>query len=470
VLGRVQTRVSSVLAAARAAHARAEPRQLSAWTLRSRAAIMRWVGGGEDAAAVAALHELYASDPEWAPRSATPGRLAVMGAGVFNAMADHQTLSALFSSVWYTYTDTGGVSHTVELPADARALLIASVVMGFVTTALVLLRMFSGGADHRLVVDLSVIACAASAALLVTAAAGWQELVSTHAPPTASDVHLGVSLVAVALATAQTLLATLLLAADRLLLGSIDRLLRSDRRFVVAVLALSMWISLGALVYRAIEGWSYNTSVYFVIATVTTIGYGNITPVTLGGRLFTYPYALLGIVGVAFTLDATREKLAETVAALARLVERRHQARRRARRGAVPDAVVANVHPLRAPPLLWSWTAGLVLVALLWLGGAGVFVALQRGWNYNVATWFTFATVLTIGYGDFVPTDAGAVLFLEYYIFLGLTVLAYLLALMGETTRRSVEARFAKADVRTMPATPMHHRCCQMHANVGAFI
>lgn len=52
---------------------------------------------------------------------------------------------------------------------------------------------------------------------------------------------------------------------------------------------------LGTLVYHNLEGWGYIDSLYFSIITLTTIGYGDFSPQTTEGKLFTIFYIFLGI-------------------------------------------------------------------------------------------------------------------------------------------------------------------------------
>ena len=54
-------------------------------------------------------------------------------------------------------------------------------------------------------------------------------------------------------------------------------------------------IGIGTVAYQAIEGWSWIDSLYFSVITLTTIGYGDITPQTDTGKLFTVFYILLGL-------------------------------------------------------------------------------------------------------------------------------------------------------------------------------
>ena len=52
---------------------------------------------------------------------------------------------------------------------------------------------------------------------------------------------------------------------------------------------------LGMMSYHYLEGWGYVDSLYFSIITLTTIGYGDFSPQTTEGKLFTIFYIILGI-------------------------------------------------------------------------------------------------------------------------------------------------------------------------------
>ncbi len=63
----------------------------------------------------------------------------------------------------------------------------------------------------------------------------------------------------------------------------------------MALLALSVMITIGTVAYHQIEGWNWVTSFYFTVATLTTVGYGDIYPTTDLSRLFTACFALAGV-------------------------------------------------------------------------------------------------------------------------------------------------------------------------------
>jgi hypothetical protein len=68
-----------------------------------------------------------------------------------------------------------------------------------------------------------------------------------------------------------------------------------------AVSALIGMIALGTVVYKFLEGWTWIQSFYFSVATLSTVGYGDLHPTSDASRLFT---ALYIISGVAITLAA----------------------------------------------------------------------------------------------------------------------------------------------------------------------
>ncbi len=51
----------------------------------------------------------------------------------------------------------------------------------------------------------------------------------------------------------------------------------------------------GAWFYHAHEGWSWLDAFYFSVITLTTVGYGDFSPQTSGGKIFTMAYVLIGL-------------------------------------------------------------------------------------------------------------------------------------------------------------------------------
>ena len=51
----------------------------------------------------------------------------------------------------------------------------------------------------------------------------------------------------------------------------------------------------GTVFYQRVEDLTWVDSLYLTVMTLTTVGYGDVSPQTQGGRLFTVFYVLVGI-------------------------------------------------------------------------------------------------------------------------------------------------------------------------------
>jgi hypothetical protein len=68
-----------------------------------------------------------------------------------------------------------------------------------------------------------------------------------------------------------------------------------ETQVMVALAALLGLLVLGTVSYRLIEGWTWIDSFYFSVCTLTTVGYGDLSPTSEFSRLFTAVYALSGV-------------------------------------------------------------------------------------------------------------------------------------------------------------------------------
>jgi voltage-gated potassium channel len=60
-------------------------------------------------------------------------------------------------------------------------------------------------------------------------------------------------------------------------------------------LSLLLTIAIGSTFYVFVEGWSVLDAVYFSVVTLGTVGYGDFSPSTAPGKLFTMAYIVTGI-------------------------------------------------------------------------------------------------------------------------------------------------------------------------------
>src|SRR6267143_1617985 len=71
-----------------------------------------------------------------------------------------------------------------------------------------------------------------------------------------------------------------------------------------ALLAILVAIAVGTLGFHLIEGWSLWDSLYVTVQTVTTVGFGDVTPQTRAGRVFATGFMLVGVGIVLYALTS----------------------------------------------------------------------------------------------------------------------------------------------------------------------
>jgi voltage-gated potassium channel len=82
-------------------------------------------------------------------------------------------------------------------------------------------------------------------------------------------------------------------------------LLPSRARIRIVLLAVLSAIALGTLAFHLLEGWSILDSLYVTAQTVTTVGFGDLTPRTAVGRAFATVFMMLGVGIVLYALTST---------------------------------------------------------------------------------------------------------------------------------------------------------------------
>ena len=61
---------------------------------------------------------------------------------------------------------------------------------------------------------------------------------------------------------------------------------------LAVVIVMVFWAS---VFYRFVEGWSWLDSLYFSVVAVSTVGFGDFSPETAAGKLFTIGYIVVGL-------------------------------------------------------------------------------------------------------------------------------------------------------------------------------
>lgn len=84
------------------------------------------------------------------------------------------------------------------------------------------------------------------------------------------------------------------------------------RKLVFAALVVVLMIAIGAVGFRLLENFSWLDSFYTSAQTVTTVGYGDLTPTTRAGRLFAIFLMLTGVATVLYALTVLAQSVIQS--------------------------------------------------------------------------------------------------------------------------------------------------------------
>jgi potassium channel subfamily K len=262
------------------------------------------------------------------------------------------------------------------------------------------------------------------------------------------------------------------------------KLTMSQRTLMLQTICFLVYLLLGALVYSKIEGWEFLDALYWADFTCLTIGIGDdYTPSTHLGRGLLFPFALCGIVILGLVVGSIRslvldrskkklsarmtEKMRRRVLARVEKAEKKNKDGKTAkvtglgketakiltqapsddsvtemqRRKAEFEAMRA-VQEMAAEERKWiNFAISTFAFAFLWIIGALVFWFAEKNqqWSYFESFYFSYTTLLTIGYGDFQPISNSGKPFFVFWSLLAIPTLTILISNMGDTVVKTIK-------------------------------
>ncbi|KAI1313868.1 hypothetical protein EDD11_002439 [Mortierella claussenii] len=105
-----------------------------------------------------------------------------------------------------------------------------------------------------------------------------------------------------------------------------------QRLLIAEAMSLCFYLAIGALIVIYIEDWTFLDALFFVMVTITTIGFGDKVPESTGGRVFVVLYAAGGIVLLALVVNSIRYVILEDLHRRFAIRAKERKAKREARR------------------------------------------------------------------------------------------------------------------------------------------
>ncbi|KRY34355.1 TWiK family of potassium channels protein 7 [Trichinella spiralis] len=187
--------------------------------------------------------------------------------------------------------------------------------------------------------------------------------------------------------------------------------------------------------------WTIQSSVFFAITTMVTIGYGNVVPMTAEGRLLCIIFALFGCPLAIITIGNLGKFLSETVVFLYNKIQRGKMLLMKNIAIRFPLLKgLNNYDNFETTSLTYEdivvddtgISAFFVLSIFVFYNAAGalLFTSMER-WSFMDSLYFCFISISTVGFGDFVPKNDPWYIILYCYTALGIAITTMCIDLVG---------------------------------------
>ena len=163
------------------------------------------------------------------------------------------------------------------------------------------------------------------------------------------------------------------------------------------------------------DGWSLEDAWFFSVVTLTTVGYGVLTPSTELNRGITLIYVILAVTAGAVAVGTI------TAQVMTALLESADRAIAKGEGNKIGKLISVAWFKMRRMGLV-----SLLLCTVFLFCGTGFLCALE-GWSFLDSLYFSIITMSTVGYGDMSPAP-GHRLAASFYILLATAVFAFSIA------------------------------------------
>ena len=208
--------------------------------------------------------------------------------------------------------------------------------------------------------------------------------------------------------------------------------LQTQQPATIALGLIFGYVAVGVGFYSYMTAWSPLEAFYFVVVTLTSVGYGDFVPTGDDVRLFTAFYILLGVGILGTALGEVVSSLLNVDATPAGRIIKwlSGGSQQTVERGEGGDATLGGENQSEMDQLLGGESAQVTLVNTLisvsgcLALGSVAFYCLEPGMTPVQAFYNAVVTSTTVGYGDLTPTTPQAQVFVCVYALFGTILLA----------------------------------------------
>ncbi|KAM7376019.1 hypothetical protein PAMP_005771 [Pampus punctatissimus] len=174
--------------------------------------------------------------------------------------------------------------------------------------------------------------------------------------------------------------------------------------------------------------WDWGSAFFFAGTVITTIGYGNIAPSTVGGKIFCILYAIFGIPLFGFLLAGIGDQLGtifvKSILRVEKIFRQKHKQ--------------ISQTKIRVTSTILFILAGCIVFVTI----PAVIFKYIEGWTTLEAIYFVVITLTTVGIGDYVAGGNRRIEYMKWYkplvwfwILVGLAYFAAVLSMIGDWLR-----------------------------------
>jgi len=206
---------------------------------------------------------------------------------------------------------------------------------------------------------------------------------------------------------------------------------RSDLKVWECLLMTITLLFIGIVAFSFVfEQWSIDESMYFTVVTLTTCGYGDMSPTTKGGRLFTSFFAIFGISILAVVIGVLGSNIVE--AHIGKIEEKKKVAEN-VTLGKNCEGTSKKNDVVR------------YFILFLFLFGSARFLFRAENWTIVETIYWMVITSTTIGYGDDYPISDHERLLAVVYILISVGVMGEFLGKISRYVMKQRQTSYLKS-------------------------